>query len=292
MARAGLGTWRTYASADSEEDVIAIDNRDGITAVQAGTVSVNPCTAYRMLRDFVHLDPARGDWFIQNGANSGVGRAAIQLARIWGYKSINVIRDRAGGVEDLKTELRELGATVVVTEDELLDTRSFAEKLGEWTHGGREKVRLGLNCVGGKAAMAMARFLSSSDVPLTTTTNAVSSSDGAAPQDPRPKLVTYGAMSRQGLTIPASMLIFQDVSVEGFWVSRWAAQHPALKKQTVDDVLDLTRRGDFREGPVREVRWPGDANDANNTAAEDTIKKEVQSTLQGYRGAKAVFVFP
>ena len=291
MARAGLGTWRTYSSADSEEEVIAIDNRDGITAVQAGTVSVNPCTAYRMLRDFVRIDPARGDWFIQNGANSGVGRAAIQLARIWGYKSINVIRNRPGGVEQLKTELRELGATVVVTEDELLDTRSFAEKLGEWTHGGREKVRLGLNCVGGKPAMAMARFLSSSS--STTPTNNISSSAGAAPQDLRPKLVTYGAMSRQGLTIPASMLIFQDVSVEGFWVSRWAAQHPALKKQTVDDVLDLTRQGEFHEGPVREIRWPDATNDANsNNTAEDTIKKEVQSTLQGYRGSKAVFVFP
>lgn len=42
-----------------------------IPAEYAATIGVNPCTAYRLLRDFVTL--REGDSIIQNGANSQVG---------------------------------------------------------------------------------------------------------------------------------------------------------------------------------------------------------------------------
>lgn len=58
----------------------------------AATLQVNPPTAYRMLKDFVHLRP--GDTVIQNGANSAVGQAVIQLAAAWGVNTINVVRSR------------------------------------------------------------------------------------------------------------------------------------------------------------------------------------------------------
>jgi trans-2-enoyl-CoA reductase len=45
-----------------------------------------------MLLDFVNLEP--GDWVVQNGANSGVGQNVIQLARLRGLKTVNIIRDR------------------------------------------------------------------------------------------------------------------------------------------------------------------------------------------------------
>lgn len=35
-----------------------------------------------------------GSTIIQNGANSGVGRAVIQLAAAWGIQTINIVRDR------------------------------------------------------------------------------------------------------------------------------------------------------------------------------------------------------
>jgi mitochondrial enoyl-[acyl-carrier protein] reductase / trans-2-enoyl-CoA reductase len=63
-----------------------------IGPVSAATISVNPFTADRMLLDFVKLK--EGDWVVQNGANSGVGQNVIQLARIRGFKTVNVIRDR------------------------------------------------------------------------------------------------------------------------------------------------------------------------------------------------------
>jgi trans-2-enoyl-CoA reductase len=35
-----------------------------------------------------------GDYVIQNGANSAVGQSVIQIAKAWGLKTINVVRDR------------------------------------------------------------------------------------------------------------------------------------------------------------------------------------------------------
>ncbi|KAL5328341.1 hypothetical protein ACEPPN_001840 [Leptodophora sp. 'Broadleaf-Isolate-01'] len=259
MKSTNFGTWRTHALAH-ESAVLKIENKDGLTPIQVGTVSVNPCTAFRMLKDFETLK--EGDWFIQNGANSGVGRAAIQLGNLWGLKSINVIRERAdvAATQAMKDELLELGATHVVTESELMD-KGFAERVREWTEGGREAVKVGLNCVGGKPTAALVKCLSSGG-----------------------HLVTYGAMSKQPLMLPTGALIFKDIRFSGFWVSRWSDGHPEEKKRMVDEVLDLTRQGKFRDIPVQELKWEWGTE-------EGVLKEAVQGTLGGFRAGKGVFVY-
>jgi len=253
----GFGTWRTHAQTTTS-NLLPIRNKDGINAIQAGTVSVNPCTAYRMLKDFVSLK--EGEWFIQNGANSGVGRAAIQLGKLWGYKSINIVRKRESGMEELKKELEDLGADIVVTDEEALD-RGFGNIVKEFTNGGREPVRLALNCVGGKIVNSMARVLAAEG-----------------------HVVTYGAMSKQPVELPTGLLIFKDIHFHGYWVSRWSQREPEEKKQTVEHVLDLTREGKFKDIPVQELEWNW------NTKKEDLISA-VQGTLEGFRPGKGVFVF-
>ncbi|KAI1417290.1 NAD(P)-binding protein [Hypoxylon sp. FL1857] len=257
-----FGTWRTHALAPADA-VIKVE-KDGLNPVQAGTVAVNPCSAYRMLRDYVH-DPApmrEGDWFLQNGANSGVGRAAIQLGKLWGYRSINVVRarDTPEATQQLKDELVALGATHVVTEDEFL-AREFKDQLGEWTRGSSEGVRLGLNCVGGKSAQTIAKSLGVGGT-----------------------MVTYGGMARQPVALPTGLLIFKDVRFVGFWLSRWADRDPRSKEQTVAEILDLVRAGKFRDVPVVEVPWTWDTE-------LETLKEAVQGTLQGFRSGKGIFVF-
>lgn len=76
----------------------------------------NPPTAYRMLKDYVSLRP--GDVVIQNGANSACGQYVIQLCNAWKLISVNVVRDRPN-IQELKDSLTKLGATHVLTEDEL-----------------------------------------------------------------------------------------------------------------------------------------------------------------------------
>ena len=70
-----------------------------IGTIEASMLNVNPCTAYRMLKDFVELKP--GDTIIQNGGNSAVGQMVIQLCKEWNYKSVSVVRDRPN-IQELK----------------------------------------------------------------------------------------------------------------------------------------------------------------------------------------------
>ena len=255
----GLGTWRTHLQVE-ENKVLRVE-KDGLKPVQPATVGVNPVTAWRMLTDFVTLDAEKGDWFIQNGANSGVGRAAIQLGKKWGFKNIAVIRDRPGEEgQQLRKELEELGATKVITEEEL-QSQGFSDQARDWTNGGRESIKLALNCVGGKPALALAKLLSNSG-----------------------HMVTYGAMSKQPFQIPAGMLIFKNLVFEGFWVSKWSDKHPEEKQKTVEQILDWTRKGEFVDTPFVEVKWEW------GTKKEELVEA-VQGTLEGYRKGKGIFVF-
>ncbi|MCJ1448625.1 MAG: mitochondrial 2-enoyl thioester reductase [Stictis urceolatum] len=255
----GLGTWRTHMQIP-EDRVLRVE-KEGLKPVHAATVGVNPVTAWRMMTDFTTLDAARGDWFVQNGANSGVGRAALQLARKWGWKNIAVVRDRPGEEgEKLKRELLELGATKVVSEEEV-QAKGFGEQVKEWTDGGREQVKLAMNCVGGKPGVALAKLLSSNGWH-----------------------VTYGAMSRQPLALPAGMLIFKNLNFTGFWVSKWSDANPEAKQKTVESVLDMVRSGEFKDQPVVEVPWEW------NTEKSELVDA-VQGTLEGYRKGKGLFTF-
>lgn len=263
MKQTGMGTWRTHAQMD-ESQLIKIANKDGLSPLQISTVSVNPVTAYRMIKDFCSWDWMRTgeEWLIQNGANSGVGRAAIQLAREWGIKTLNVVREREtpGKTEALKQELQELGATAVVTEAELL-SGEFKSRVNELTRNGKEPIRLALNCVGGKSATALAKTLA-----------------------PGSHLVTYGAMSKQPVSLPSGLLIFKNLAFDGFWVSKWGDNNPQLKENTINDVLQLARSGKFKDIPVDEIRWSWDTEGSALTAG-------VQDTLSGYRDGKGLLRF-
>ncbi len=258
MKKPGFGTWRTYAQTTAD-DLLRINDRSGITAIQAGTVSINPCTAYRMLVDFHSLK--QGDWFIQNGANSAVGRAAIQFGKLWGYKSINVIRSRATGLTELRSELTSLGADVVVTDEEI-QTSAFKEHIKDWTSNGSQPILLGLNCVGGRSATALAKLLSTNG-----------------------QLVTYGAMSKIPVQLPTSLLIFKNIAFKGFWVSKWGEENNEEKLKTVERILQLTRAGKFRESPVEEVTWTDQINEGN-------LLRAIGNTLAGFKDKKSVITFP
>jgi trans-2-enoyl-CoA reductase len=176
-----LGTWRE-ACAVAAEKLIVVPH--GIESVQAAMLKVNPVTAWRTLHDFVSLQS--GDWVIQNAANSGAGRAAIQIARELGYRTVNVVR-RAELVEELRAD----GGDVVLVDGENLRDEVAA-------HTERAPIRLALNAVGGESALRMAKTLA-----------------------PEATIVTYGAMSLQPMCIPNGMLIFKNLRFTGFWVNKW-----------------------------------------------------------------------
>ncbi|KAH7720054.1 CRE-MECR-1 protein [Aphelenchoides avenae] len=107
-----VGTWRTYGI-HGRSQLIPFGNGLPISVVT--TIILNPPTAYRLLKDFVELK--NDDVVVQNGANSEVGKYIIQLAHLWGFKTVNVVRDRPT-IGDLKAELKEYGADEAYTEEE------------------------------------------------------------------------------------------------------------------------------------------------------------------------------
>ena len=120
------GTWTTHF-VESESNLVKV--RNDISVLSASTLRTNPGTAYRMLKDFVPLN-SDDDYIIQNGANSAVGRAVIEIAKAMDIKTINIIRDRED-VDALKTELQEMGADIVWTEQVRIQSMIEIERLEE-----------------------------------------------------------------------------------------------------------------------------------------------------------------
>jgi trans-2-enoyl-CoA reductase len=208
-----FGTWSRELVLPAKN---AIPLPDDIDIHQAAMLTVNPATAWRLLHDFASLQP--GDWIAQNAANSGVGRAVIQLARHLGLRTLNVVRR-----PELLDELRVLGADVVVTEE--TELRREAHQLC-----GGALPKLGLNAVGGASALNIANAL--------------------APGSPH---VTIGAMARQPLKIPNGLLIFQNLAFRGFWLRRWKENAPAAEIQsTYSTLADLLHRG-ILHTPIQQI---------------------------------------
>ena len=179
------GTWTTHI-VEAESKLVKV--RNDISILSAANLRTNPGTAYRMLKDFVTLN--QNDFVIQNGANSAVGLAVIEIAKSMGIKTINIVRDRPD-IDDLKHELKQLGGDIIWTEEELRKTSDFKEKI-------LPRPKLALNCVGGQSGTEVLRCLENKGVH-----------------------VTYGAMSLKPVIAPNAALIFKDISVRGFWMSAW-----------------------------------------------------------------------
>ena len=58
MARSGYGTWRTHAAGPAD-DFQLLPSSTNTSVIQKATLTVNPCTAYRMLKDFTPLNPGK-----------------------------------------------------------------------------------------------------------------------------------------------------------------------------------------------------------------------------------------
>ncbi|XP_043251306.1 enoyl-[acyl-carrier-protein] reductase, mitochondrial [Colletes gigas] len=190
-----LGTWRTRANYNSKE-LMKIPKDVG--TIEASMLNVNPCTAYRMLKDFVSLNP--GDTVIQNGGNSAVGQIVIQLCKLWNYKTVSVVRDRPN-IQELKDQLTSLGADVILTEAEIRNTQIFSSKK-------LPSPRLALNCICGQNALQVVKQLAHGGI-----------------------MVTYGGMSREPLTVPTSALIFKDITLKGFWMTEWTKKNTHSKER-------------------------------------------------------------
>lgn len=140
-----LGTWRYYGIySECDLHVIPAD----INIADASLLSIAPCSAYRMLKDYIRVQP--GETVIQNGANSAVGQSVIQLCNTWGVKTFNIVASHCG-FEAVKKHLLSLGATCVLTLEEAEELTCFNTSLVRPT--------LALNCLGGRHENTLLQLL-------------------------------------------------------------------------------------------------------------------------------------
>lgn len=206
---AGFGTWRQRAVI-GEDELIRVPS--DVPVEYAATMAVNPSTAYRMLRDFGNLKP--GDVVMQNGANSMVGLAVIQMARQMGIKTVNIVRSDRPEVDQTLRLLTNLGGDVNVT-DKYVNTHAFNEVLKDLG-----PCRLAFNCVGGELVTEMARCM-----------------------DSHGTIVTYGGMSKRPINVPLDLLASKNMTLAGFWVTEWYKTHARIDRAVmIADIANMIRQ--------------------------------------------------
>lgn len=242
-----FGTWTTH-KVTADKNLLKMPKT--ISKTQAATIAVNPSSAYQMLTQFVKLQP--GDWFVQNGANSQVGRAAIQIGKKLGLKSLNIVRKR-DNLDELVKDLESLGATKVITEDEN-SSKEFAQELKELLNG--QEIKLGMNCVGGPSATGLARKLGNDATML-----------------------SYGAMSMKPVSLPTGLFIFKNLTAKGFWITGNIKRHPETRLETINAVIKLMEDGDLVDSKYNETSL--DPNEVSDEEFLQSFLKAIENSKKG-----------
>ena len=192
-AKSTGGMWAEYI-VTSAQFCVPLSKR--VEMEQGATMLVNPLTAWALIDE---ARRGRHRAAVQTAAASALGRMVIRLGQKFGIPVINVVR-RAEQV-DL---LRRMGALHVLNSndagfDEAL--RSLCSKLA---------ASISFDAVAGEMSGRVLR---------------------AQPQGSR--MLVYGGLSMQGVTLDPASLIFEGKHVEGFWLSAWLRRRNMLSQLRV-----------------------------------------------------------
>lgn len=210
------GTWQEYVVARAAQLIPVPDSISDQTAAQ---FVVNPLTAWLMCVEELGLQP--GEWLLQTAAGSTLGRVVLQLARLRGFKTINVVRRR-----EQAAELRALGADEVISTDE----EDIPARVREIT--GRDGLTKAIDAVGGETGAAVMRSLGRGGVML-----------------------VYGLLSGRPMPIDGGRMIFTSATLRGFWLGEWFRSAPPERQQAVTaEMLRSMARSEIV--PPVEAEYP------------------------------------
>jgi NADPH:quinone reductase-like Zn-dependent oxidoreductase len=184
------GNWQEYVVVPAKQ---AVPVPDSLPDDQAASFFVNPASALAMVHHILRVPPAA--WLLQTAAGSALGRMVIRLGRLHGFRTINVVR-RKEQVE----ELRQLGGDRVICSGD----ESIEQRVAEITGG--QGVRYAIDAVGGATGSAIVRCLGT----------------GA-------KMLVYGTLADESMTVDQRTLIVGQKRIEGFWLSEWIQAQSILK---------------------------------------------------------------
>ncbi len=210
------GTWADYVVTTAEN---LVPMPDGLPDASAAQVIVNPLTAWIMAVEELKLEP--GDWLVQTAAGSIVGRCLIQIGKLRGFKTLNLVR-RPEQVAELMAD----GADAVLcTEDK--DWMDKAQQLV-----GAKGAAAGVDAVGGALGGAVAMLLRRNGT-----------------------LLIYGALSMEPLKVAGGQMIFRTLTLRGFWLTDWKIRTPKKEQEAIlGALLEAMSKGQIT--PPVEVTFP------------------------------------
>jgi len=165
---------------------------------------VNPMSAYLMSTK-CHT-PQKGEYLLQTAAGSALGKLVIQLGKILGFKTINIVRS-----ESNKSELLSLGADEVI----VTSTEKIPERVAAITGG--KGVKYAIDCVGGEQTSEILQSMAF-----------------------KGKLIIYGQLANEDIHFKSGLLVVKLLTIEGFWLSDWAkSAPPEERKQYFQGLMEL-----------------------------------------------------
>lgn len=166
-----------------------------------------PLSASMLVEDLA-MQP--GEWVIQNTANGAVGRIVNAIAKKRGIKVINLVRSASAAAA-----MHAAGYENVLASDDA----EWAAKVPALT-GGAPVVRA-VDSIGGRAANDLMNVLGVGGT-----------------------LVSFGAMSRQPLSIEVGNVLFKQATIRGFWgAKRMEATSAADKVRMIGELIELVASG-------------------------------------------------
>ena len=208
------GTWQEYIITSTDRVMLV---PEGLKDESAAQLTVNPMTVWVLTTEELNLQ--EGQWLLQTAAGSTLGRMVIQLSKLKGFKTINLVRRR-----EQVQELLELGAdSVICTQD-----RDVVEQVMKLTKHGVDGA---IDAVGGKTGSIASKCLK-----------------------PGAKLIVYGLLSLNNRTpIDTGEMIFKGTTIKGFWLTRWYQDAPPdLSRRIMGELIDSMIKGSI-EPPVEAI---------------------------------------
>lgn len=198
-----VGTWAEYVCASAKALIPVPAQLPDTIAAQ---FFVNPYTACAMV-EASGVQP--GGWLMLSAAGSALGKLVIQYCKQKGIKTIGTVRR-----PDLMESLLGLGADAIVDlskEDPFAVVKSLTEGKG---------VGAILDAVAGETAAQLLPCLARGG-----------------------KMLVYGSLSLADIPVPAGLLIFKEISLQGFWLSSWMktvtpADYQAIARSVVALLTD------------------------------------------------------
>ena len=180
------GTWRQQAVVKASDIAVTFPSEGD--PIQMAMLMANPPTAWLLLKTVVDLKP--GDWIIQNAGNSAVGQYVMQLAKIYGFKTVNVVRR-----EGLGDFIAKAGGDVCA-----LDGPDLGERIKAATGGAN--IKLAIDAVAGESTQHLADCLA----------------DGGT-------IANYGLLSKKPAQLWPDDIIFREITLTGVWLTLWLRKY-------------------------------------------------------------------